>query len=142
MEWLTADKAKQSGIDFATVEDHPSSFDPAKTMATPKPFDPIGTVTAFYNALSAADGESAGAFVIPEKRGIGPFNEGSIHSFYGNLLVSLRLMSVSMITSTLVEARYTYTQSNHETCDGLSEIETTYQFGKTLIEKINARNGC
>jgi hypothetical protein len=60
MEWLTADKAKQSGIDFATIEDHPSSFDPAKTMATPKPFDPIGTVTAFYNALSAADGESAG----------------------------------------------------------------------------------
>lgn len=45
-------------------------------------YDPVNTAKAFYIALSRADGSSAAAFVVPEKRGIGPFNPGNIAQFF------------------------------------------------------------
>ncbi|MDU0364384.1 hypothetical protein RWK44_28760 [Rhizobium sp. 25PS6] len=49
----------------------------------------MGTVTAFYSALATADGETASALVVPEKRG--PFNEASIHTFFGAMSQPLKL---------------------------------------------------
>ncbi|WP_246621874.1 hypothetical protein [Rhizobium laguerreae] len=51
----------------------------------------MGTVTAFYSALATADGETASALVVPEKRGQGPFNEASIHTFFGAMSQPLKL---------------------------------------------------
>jgi len=37
---------------------------------------------------------------------------------------------------------YTYARSDGSVCKGKSEVLTTYKYGKTLISKIRALNGC
>ncbi|MCP9233748.1 hypothetical protein NMG46_26640 [Mesorhizobium sp. LMG 17147] len=83
MAWLSGEKAGELGLQFASYQTNAVSSDAVETQITPEPFDPMKAVAAFYHALSNADGVSAVALVIPEKRGIGPFNETSIHSFFG-----------------------------------------------------------
>lgn len=55
IEWLTPDKASRLGIAFTSLMDQgdPSMPTPDATA----PYDPVGTVVAFYSALTAADGE-------------------------------------------------------------------------------------
>ena len=107
IEWLTSGSAAEIGIAFADLD---AGSGLPETDTPKKAFDPIGTVTAFYNALSAADGETAAAFVIPEKRGIGPFNEQSIHDFFGGLSAPLKLTAVALTTENSVSAAYRYTR--------------------------------
>jgi len=76
------------------------------------------------------------------KRGIGPFNETSIHSFFGGLSVPLRLESIARHGTDKTVALYTYARSDGSVCKGKSEVLTTYKYGKTLISKIRALNGC
>ena len=141
MRWLTADTAADIGVSFASLDNN-NAERPMEPDAPTIPFDPMGTVTTFYNALAAADGDAAAALVIPEKRGIGPFNESSIHSFFGGLAEPLRLQSVASVRSGEVEVSYHYVKSNGETCDGRANVTTVYRFGKTLISKIRALDGC
>jgi hypothetical protein len=138
IEWLTNANATQIGISFSTLgEDQNAS--PRHDKQT---YDPLGTVTAFYRALSEADGETAAAFVIPEKRGIGPFNEKRIHDFYGGLSMPLRLTTVSRTAENTVSVTYSYARADGDFCDGQATIETIYKFGKTLISRIHAPHGC
>lgn len=78
IEWLTADKATSAGISYEPLL--PEAALTAAEEVKALPHDPMATVAAFYAALAAADGETASAMVVPEKRGKGPFN-GSIHPY-------------------------------------------------------------
>jgi hypothetical protein len=97
-------------------------------------------VTRFYTALGAADGNTAAALVVPEKRGIGPFNELNMAKFFGNMKEPLQLRSVRQLNSNLVLAEYHYVYASGRVCNTTAEVSTTYAFGKTLIQGIKA--GC
>lgn len=140
IEWLTPDKASRLGIAFTSLMDQgePSIRTPDATTL----YDPMGTVVAFYSALSVADGETASAFVIPEKRGKGPFNEASIHAFFGSMSQPLVLKGVARLGPDSVRASYAYLTDKGRQCQGRADVKTTYQFGKTLIQQIKALDGC
>lgn len=140
IEWLTADKASRLGIAFTSLMDQgePSIGAPDKIAS----YDPMGTVVAFYSALSAADGETASALVVPEKRGKGPFNESSIHAFFGAMSQPLILKGVSRLGPDGVRASYAYVTDKGRECQGRADVKTIYQFGKTLIQQIKALDGC
>ncbi|MER8648965.1 hypothetical protein [Mesorhizobium sp. M0586] len=142
MAWLSGQQANELGLKVLALQMPAASTEAEDTQTAPEPYDPMKTVAAFYNALSNADGSAAAALVIPEKRGIGPFNESSIHTFFGGLKIPLALESVSRKSSDKVVASYSYTRSNGSKCKGRAEVSTTYKFGKTLIGKIRALNGC
>lgn len=141
MAWLSSKDASALGIPMASFE---ATMTATPTDVQPKPeqYDPLMAVTKFYKALEIADGEAAAALVIPEKRGVGPFNELAIHAFYGTLQVPLKLTSVSLRDDHKTEATYIYTKPGGSICRGLAVLDTTFQFGKTLISKIRAPKGC
>jgi len=139
IEWLTAEKAQQVGIEFLSLKKGKrTSTEPDRLGVAEEGYDPITTVRKFYKALSEADGTAAAALVIPEKRGIGPFNERNISEFFGNMQEPLRVTSVTQATKTLVKVEYHYVYANGRACDGRSEVTTDYVFGKTLIQRIRA----
>src|SRR5262249_55423976 len=90
-------------------------------------YDPVSTVMKFYNALSVADGSTAAALVIPEKRGIGPFNEENIAKFFGTLWEPLQLISIHQSNVTLVHVEYRYVGPGRRICNGKSEVTTDYR---------------
>lgn len=98
--------------------------------------------TVFYSALAAADGETASAMVVPEKRGKGPFNEASIQAFFGAMSEPLRLTETTLLGSDDVRVSYQYTTVAGRHCEGRADVETVYVFGKTLISRIKALDGC
>ncbi|MDK1388868.1 PAN domain-containing protein [Sinorhizobium sp. 8-89] len=106
------------------------------------PYDPMGTVTAFYSALAAADGESASAHVVPEKRGRGPFSVVSIQSFFGAMSQPLTLTGTALHDRDNVRVSYDYVTDQGRRCRGRADVTTVYIFGKTLISQIKALDGC
>jgi hypothetical protein len=139
IEWLTADKAGNVGISFESIE---ATAPDLNAEGRPKPHDPMSTTTAFYSALAAADGEAAAALVVPEKRGKGPFNETSIRSFFGAMSVPLRLTGTTMRARDDVRVSYEYTTDKGRRCRGRADVETVYLYGRTLISRIKALEGC
>ncbi|MDM0050407.1 hypothetical protein [Variovorax sp. J22R115] len=112
----------------------------ADTVVSPRELsrDPeIQAVESFYRALSAADGMTAAAFVIPEKRGLGPFNAANISRFYGSFDRPLLIRSIRSINASLVEAKYSYRVSR-TTCEGTAIVETERVGQETLIRRIHA----
>jgi hypothetical protein len=140
MEWLDAGKAQAIGVDVVWMEQRsrPPNQPSPGTGVSSDPYDPISVVTRFYSALSAADGNMAAALVVPEKRGIGPFNEINIANFFGNMREPLRLLSVRRLDRDLVLVGYRYVHANGKVCNTTSKVTTTYTFGKTLIQGIKA----
>ena len=140
MEWLDASKAQSIGVDVVWMEasSRPPNQPSPGTGVSNEPYDPISVVTRFYRALSAGDGNTAAALVVPEKRGIGPFNETNIANFFSNMREPLRLISVRQIDSDHVLAEYHYVHANGKVCNARSKVTTTYAFGKTLIQGIKA----
>lgn len=98
---------------------------------------PVSVATSFYQALSNADGELAASYVIPEKRGIGPFNEKNISNFYGNMRVPLRVSSIKQTSSDTVEVEYRY-QYSRNVCEGKATLTLVEYLGRILISKIKA----
>ncbi|MER8567445.1 hypothetical protein NKH85_15785 [Mesorhizobium sp. M0924] len=142
MAWLSGEKAGELGLQFAAYQTNAVSSDTVETQIAPEPYDPMRVAAAFYNALSNADGVSAAALVVPEKRGIGPFNEASIHSYFGGLSARLQLESIARRSADKVAVAYTYSRADGSACNGKAEVQTTYKYGKTLISRIRALNGC
>ncbi|MDF3152048.1 hypothetical protein P3C58_08670 [Mesorhizobium sp. XAP10] len=142
MAWLSGDKAGELGLQFATYQTQAGSPATVVTQTAPEPYDPMRVAAAFYNALANADGVSAAALVVPEKRGIGPFNEASIHSYFGGLSSPLQLESTARHGADKVAVAYKYSRADGSACDGKAEVQTTYKYGKTLISKIRALSGC
>jgi hypothetical protein len=104
--------------------------------------DPMGTVIAFYSALAAADGERASAHVVPGKRGRGPFNVVSIKSFFGAMSQRLTLTGAVLRSRDKVRVSYEYVTDQGRHCRGRADVTTVYTFGKTLISRITALDGC
>lgn len=139
--WLSSKDASALGIPVAGFEASTVTILPDARIG-PERYDPLMAVAKFYKALEIADGEAASSLVIPEKRGVGPFNENAIRSFYGSLQVPLELTSVSLIGKDTTEVTYTYTKPGGAACRGQAVVNTSFQFGKTLISRIRAPNGC
>lgn len=139
VEWLTAQTASSVGIGYEAISvKAPEMARPEK----PTPHDPMSATTAFYTALSAADGESAASLVVPEKRGKGPFNEQSIHAFYGAMSVRLKLTGTSLSGQDTVRVSYEYRTDKGRQCRGRADVQTVYAYGRTLISKIKSLDGC
>jgi hypothetical protein len=145
MGWLSESTARAMGLEVMWVgvervvaSDPPSPRLPPGTGKSPKPYDPVSAVTRFYQALGAADGDTAAALVVPEKRGIGPFNEIGMSKFFGNMREPLRLLSIRSLGSDLVAAEYRYIYINGKVCNARAEVTTTYLFGNTFIQGIKA----
>ena len=142
IEWLTPEKAGEVGIDLEDVSASALAMASPDVATETASDDPFTTVVDFYTALSKADGETAAALVIPEKRGVGPFNEKSIHAFYGQLSEPLTLRSVAVQSDTSVSVAYHYARPSGEACNGQARVELTRSFGRSLISRIKALKGC
>lgn len=142
MAWLSGEKANGLGLQFASYQTNATSSDTVEAPIAPEPYDPMRVAAAFYNALSNADGVSAAALVVPEKRGTGPFNETSIHSYFGGLSVPLQLESIGRRGAAKVAVAYSYSRADGFVCKGRAEVFTAFRYGKTLISKIKALDGC
>lgn len=100
-------------------------------------YDPVRVVTKFYKALSSADGKGAVALVVPEKRGMGPFNEKNIVSFFGSMREPLVVRSLDRIDADTVLVQYTYKTTKTQ-CSATATVKTEYLLGDTLIRSIKA----
>jgi hypothetical protein len=98
IDWLTPEKAAGVGISYEILR--AQAYSRTAQKSGPEPYDPMAAVTRFYGALSVADGEAAAAIVVPEKRGKGPFNEQSIHAFYGAMSKALASRPASISSAT------------------------------------------
>ncbi|SEH24145.1 hypothetical protein [Rhizobium sp. NFR12] len=139
VEWLTSQTAAAVGIGYEAIS--VSAPEVAK-QDKPSAHDPMSATTAFYTALSAADGETAAALVVPEKRGKGPFNEQSIKAFYGAMSVPLKLTGTSLSGRDSVRVSYEYKTNQGRQCRGRADVQTIYAYGRTLISRIKALDGC
>jgi hypothetical protein len=144
MGWLSESTARAIGLNVVWVgigvraSDTFSPQLPPGTGVSHKPYDPVSAVTRFYRALGAADGDTAAALVVPEKRGIGPFNELNMAKFFGNMRQPLQLQSVRRSGSDLVVAEYHYVYANGRVCNAQAEVTTAFVFGNTFIKGIKA----
>ncbi|MDM0028335.1 hypothetical protein QTI27_27680 [Variovorax sp. J31P216] len=112
----------------------------ATSLALPRESSPdpqVRAVKDFYRALSAADGRTAAAFVVPAKRGLGAFNEANMSRFYGSFERPLLIRSIRPIDASVVEAKYSY-RISRTTCEGTAFVETERVGGATLIRRIRA----
>lgn len=146
IELLTRQKANTVGITYLSSTDtHSSKVAPELPRGGRRidlgvrenKYDPIGTVKKFYAALSIADGDAAAALVIPEKRGVGPFNEQNIARYFGNMAMPLRVDSVRQLDADTIEVRYTY-RVTESVCSALATVRTEFMLGNTLISGIKA----
>ncbi|MDR3496072.1 MAG: hypothetical protein P4L82_15855 [Ancalomicrobiaceae bacterium] len=144
MEWLDQKNAGTVGIDFT---DMGATNNPLRNMMPEammekmtenEAYDPEGVVTKFYAALTRADGNGAAAFVIPEKRGMGPFNERNIASFFGSMREHLHVSTLSRLDKDSVKVDYSYLYANGKRCTAHATVTTVYAYGRTLIKGIRA----
>ena len=138
MDRLTPTKGRQIGIAYASLMDKSVPRQSVKPALPKDEYDPIAAVNGFYKALSRADGEMAASFVIPEKRGKGPFNEANISRYYGNMINPLTIKSITKKGDDSVEVTYYY-KSPQKTCETSALVETESYYGNTLIKKIKAK---
>ncbi len=116
----------------------PVAAAPAALPPAAGAYDPVGAATAFYTALSEANGRSAVALVVPEKRGAGPYVEANISKFYSSLREPLKILSVEPIDADHVGVKYSFTRPSGSACAGDAKVNTIFQNGKTYIKGIAA----
>jgi TonB family protein len=99
------------------------------------------TVRGFYYALGQGNGRGANDFIIPEKRGPGPYSIESIDHFYGPLPEPLSLIGLQPQGSNAFLVTYTFgTATRH--CQGRAIVTTTQRERLNLIEKIRPLEDC
>jgi hypothetical protein len=116
----------------------PTAASPVALPPAAGTYDPVGVVTSFYTALSEANGRSAVALVVPEKRGAGPYVEANINKFYSSLREPLKILSVERIDTDHVSVRYSFTRPSGSACAGHAKVNTIFQNGGTFIKGIAA----
>ncbi|MDM0032240.1 hypothetical protein QTI33_08865 [Variovorax sp. J22P271] len=134
-------RAAAASLPGAPAGKAPVVKSPAPTsIASPRDLNSdrqVQAVKDFYRALSAADGRTAAAFVVPAKRGLGPYNEANISRFYGSFDRPLLVRSIRSIDASVIEAKYSYRVSR-TTCEGTAFVETERVGRETLIRRIRA----
>lgn len=135
LDSYTADRI---GLPYSSVTSQGSNLSHrGEFRVTERKYSPIDTVRTFYEALSIADGDTAASLVIPEKRGIGPFNQRNMSTFFGSMKERLKIVSLNQVDSNTVEVKYTYRYSKIQ-CNGTALVETKHFMGNTLINRIRA----
>lgn len=146
-EWVYQDKHFPFGGDRAPASRDakagaPLSASPAAPTSTLDEADAgATTVRAFYAALGRGDGEAASNFVIPEKRGAGPFAPDSISRFYGSLIEPLKLTDLTSQKPGEYLVGYQFRASSRR-CQGRAIVTMTQREGLSLIAKIHPLDGC
>ncbi len=141
MEWLDASTARAVGIDFQVLEQNAAANDrpSADVGSGGDSYNPLATAKAFYYALGAGDGEMASAFVVPEKRGIGAFNEINMTNYFGSMRKPLRVLASRLVSSDVVAVDYSYVAKSGRECAATAVVTTAFEQGKTLIKSIKAK---
>ena len=134
MNWLTRANYTQSAIEASFVDTKPEYAAPPR-QAT----NPIGIVTAFYGYLSQGEGGAAAALVIPEKRGIGAFNEQNMTAYFGGMKQRLQIGSVRRERDGKVSVSYDYTRQDGFYCATTASVTIRESYQQLLIEKIVAK---
>jgi hypothetical protein len=114
----------------------PVASAPAALPPAAGTYDPVGVVTSFYTALSEANGRSAVALVVPEKRGTGHYVEADINKFFASLREPLKILSVERIDADHVGVKYSFVRPGGSTCAGEAKVNTIFQNGKTFIKGV------
>jgi hypothetical protein len=133
MNWLTENTKRVSSIEYQDIEIFPK-IETTKQSPTAEQ-----TVTRFYQSLAIADGIGAAALVVPEKRGIGPFNEVNISEFFGGLLNPLKVLSQIQKEPNVFLVEYEFTRKDNSYCHTVATVTTGYHFNQYFIEKISAK---
>lgn len=100
------------------------------------------TVASFYRALSNADGLDAERFVIPEKRGKGPYAAAGINSFYGSLSSPLQVSEITPLGGGTFRVSYHYSTAAGRNCGGSATVSTVMRNSESLIDYIQAKDSC
>jgi hypothetical protein len=101
--------------------------------------DAVRTASAFYRALSQADGAAAAALIVPEKRGRGNFNPAKMTEFYSNMIRRLTVEDIASLDDGVVAVRYSYVSPAKVCNSATATVRTVRRDGRTLIESISAR---
>lgn len=134
--YLTYNTAYKYNIPYIDIESLISNK-PATGNNTQYTQTPYDVVNGFYQALSIADGDLASAYVIPKKRGIGPFNQTNIYSFYSSLRIPLKVQNIAQVSHDKFEVNYTYTATKTQ-CNGKATVTLENHNGYYLIKSIKA----
>lgn len=137
-ERLRTKEEPQSALAPPTRMSPPVTAAPAALPPAVGAYDPVGAVTAFYTALSEANGRLAVAWVVPEKRGAGPYVEANISKFYSSLREPLRILNVERIDTDHVGVKYSFVRPSGSACAGDAKVSTVFQNGRTFIKSIAA----
>jgi hypothetical protein len=101
--------------------------------------DSINTVRAFYTALSQADGLTAAAFIVPEKRGPRKLGDPTeMTKFYSSLRQRLVIQRIEALSDDVVTVTYNFVGPNGKACDATATVRTIRSGGTTLIQSISA----
>ena len=79
---------------------------------------PRDAVLGFYAALARGDGVDAVRFIIPEKRGRGPFSAEAMQRFYGGLREPLTLQDIAAEDEDTFRVSYRFRRADGSACDG------------------------
>lgn len=122
----------------------PAAEPPSTPLAdvAPGPATPAEAVTGFYRALGRGDGIAAAGYLVPEKRGRGPFSAAAMQAFYGGLRRPLVLQSVEEIGPGTVRARYAFETRAGSVCDGEAVLRVRAEPDGQFIQNIRALSGC
>lgn len=132
---LTPNKATQLGIYYTELGASQNSPTTNNSYAGLSSYD---VVQGFYYALSIADGDLAAAYVIPEKRGKGPFNQSNIYTFYSSLRKPLSVQNITQVNGNQFRVDYHYI-ANKSQCNASAIVTTTNRYGYIFIESIKAK---
>lgn len=99
------------------------------------------TVRAFYGALEQANGETASAQIIAEKRSSRAFSPEAIWRFYGRLAEPLRLTGIAPVAPDRYRVNYRYSTGRWN-CNGSADVSLTNRGGREFIGSIHALSGC
>lgn len=133
ISYLTFNNAAKLGIQYVDL----AELNRYRSQ-TQYSLSPVDVVSGFYSALSRADGDLAAAYVIPEKRGIGPFNQINIYKFYSSLRKPLTIHSINQINSEQFTVNYSFTRKNNTHCNGQALVTVINYNGYYLIKSIKA----
>jgi periplasmic protein-like protein len=135
VNYLDKNKAYLYNIDYLDMsEQHSYQLDSSRTRYTLSAYD---VVSGFYSALSNADGDLAAAYVIPEKRGIGPFNQLNIYKFYSSLKQPLVVHNITQVNESQFRVNYSFVKTKSQ-CNGNALVTVKNRNGYYLIQSIKA----
>jgi hypothetical protein len=134
MNWFNRLNQSHSAIEATFVNIQKENAPTAR-----KALDPIATVRTFYEYLSQGEGGAAAALVIPEKRGIGAFNEKNMTAYFGGLKRRLQLGAVYRENDGRILVSYDYTRQDGFYCSTTASVTIRESFERLMIEKILAK---